>query len=228
MTKSLPVRCPACRREHAYVPAEYPCSCGAPVAVALLGERAPVQVRERSWDGSWAEVDCPACGSPGQWPQPEFDCPCGTTVRLAPRSEGAPTPPGHRAAERPPFRPLTIRTAYDAVACAADFLRWLGFTEVRSSVPRPVSGVDLRGAGVVGTVDPTTVPTGARDVETVWLHGLAEDARPVAFSLAGFDRQARARAHQLGLALFALDLAGSPQPVNEAGDALLRDGAPPR
>ncbi|GAB2870880.1 hypothetical protein [Streptomyces mayteni] len=228
MAKSVPVRCPACRREHAYVPPEFPCACGAPVAVvsARAGAASAVPVRHRSWAGSWAEVDCLACGRPGQWPQPQFDCPCGVTVRLAQVDE-IPVTPRRDRADRAPFEPLTIRTAYDAAAGAAHFLRWLGFPEVRATVPRAAAGVDLRGIGVVGLVDPTTRPTGTRPVETLWLHGLAESAVPVAFSLAGYQRAARERADELRLPLFVLDLTGTPQPVNDPAEELLRMGAWP-
>ncbi|MFB7760710.1 hypothetical protein ACWD33_10690 [Streptomyces xiamenensis] len=224
MTNSRPVRCPACRREHVYVPPEYPCSCGAPVSVPVRWDGAPAQIRHRSWEASWAQLDCPACGRSGQWPQPEFDCPCGVTVRL---SADRPEPGAGReeSGARPPFQPLTIRTGYDAVACAAQFLRWLGFRNVRTAMPRPESGVDLHGAGVVGLVDTTTEPTGPREIETLWMHGLLEPARAVAFSLAGYDRGARVRADELRLPLFVLDLTGTPQPVNDPAAGLLRDGA---
>ncbi|WP_165988468.1 hypothetical protein [Streptomyces sp. YIM 98790] len=219
MAKSVPVRCPACHREHAFIPSEYPCGCGAPVPVPLHGA-VPVQIRHRSWADSWTEVACPACGQPGQWPQPEFSCPCGVTVRLA-ASGGA------EAAEemhdgRPAFRPLTIRTACDAVACAEQFLRWLGFEKVRSAMPRRETDIDLRGPEVVGQVNPATSPTGPREIETLWLHGMAESLTAVAFSLAGYEREARTRADELHLPLFVLDLTGTPQPVNDAADTLLR------
>ncbi|MDT0322171.1 hypothetical protein [Streptomyces millisiae] len=226
MAKSVPVRCPACHREHAYVPHEFPCACGAPVSVApaRAGAATAVPVRHRSWAGSWAEVDCGACGRPGQWPQPQFECPCGVTVRLSQVDE-IPRAPRREPAGRPPFKPLTIRTAYDAAAGAAHFLRWLGFPEVRATVPRAAAGVDLRGFGVVGLVDPTTRPTGLRPLETLWLHGLAESALPVAFSLAGYHRDARARADELRLPLFVLDLTGTPQPVNAPAEELSTLGA---
>ncbi|SFC39174.1 hypothetical protein [Streptomyces aidingensis] len=232
MAKSVPVRCPACRREHAFIPSEYPCGCGAPVAVPLR-DAVPVRVRHRSWADSWTEVDCPACGRPGQWPQPEFCCPCGTTVRLAAvpgRQDGSTGEDAEAAdaaedprAERSAFRPLTIRTACDAVACAEQFLRWLGFADVRSAMPRREADLDLRGPEVVGQVNPATSPTGPREIETLWLHGMAESLTAVAFSLAGYEREARSRADELRLPLFVLDLTGTPQPVNDAADTLLRD-----
>jgi hypothetical protein len=223
MAKSVLVRCPACHREHTYVPAHYPCSCGAPVTPGPPGESVPVRVPHRTWSQAWTEVDCPACGRSGQWPQPEFDCPCGATLRLALAAE-EPDGPERDGPERPPFQPLTIRTAYDATACAARFLRWLGFDEVYTAVPHPATRIDLRGPTVVGLVDATTRPTSPEAVETLWLHGLNESAVAVAFSLAGFDRQARGRADELRLPLFVFDLTGTPQPVNDRADTLLREG----
>ncbi|MDT0344065.1 hypothetical protein [Streptomyces litchfieldiae] len=145
-------------------------------------------------------------------------------MRLA-ADEGERVPSPREGGGRPPFQPLTIRTAYDAMACAAQFLRWLGFLDVRTAVPRPASGIDLRGPSVIGLVNPATTPTAVREIETLWLHGLVETAVTVAFSLSGYDRGARARADKLRLPLFVLDLTGTPQPVNDPADALLRHGA---
>ncbi|WP_309302765.1 hypothetical protein [Streptomyces sp. PT12] len=189
-------------------------------------------MRYRSWATAWTEVECPSCGHHGQWPQPEFDCACGVTVRLAAGAAGAAGPTaaperGERLerVERPPFQPLTIRTSYDAVACAAQFLRWLGFIGVRGLVPRPATGIDLRGPTMLGLVNATTMPARSREVETLWLHAALESASAVAFALAGFDRGSRCQADGLGLPLFVLDLTGRPQPVNEPAEALLRRGA---
>ncbi|MFX4292416.1 hypothetical protein [Streptomyces bohaiensis] len=225
MSHSVSVRCPACRREHAYSPPEYPCVCGAPVAVPLLAGADAVLVRHRSWSDAWAEVPCGACGEPGHWPQPEFCCPCGAMVRLAAGAAAAADPGATRTTRRGPFRPLTIRTGDDAVSCAAHFLRWLGFGEVETASPHPAPGPDLRGPAVVGLVDASTVPTGCAAIETLWLYAMTEQRTPVAFSLAGFERGARNRADELRLALFVLDLTGTPQPVNDAADAVLHRGA---
>jgi hypothetical protein len=77
-----PVRCPSCRREHAYEPPVFPCPCGAALKIPLLRGGVPVQVRFRSWEDSWLSMRCPSCGRSEQWPQPEFTCGCGATVRL--------------------------------------------------------------------------------------------------------------------------------------------------
>lgn len=237
MAESVPLRCPVCRREHTYTPPSYPCACGAHVTLPLRRDGTPVPVEHRTWAGSWVTVQCASCGEEEQWPRPELGCSCGTTLQLpldrtrfaAPESQ-APAPEPQPAAvrpllppkPRPAFRPITIRTAQDARTAAAQYLRWLGFPEVRMTDKRPASGVDVRGPGVVGHVDPTTSPTALRDIETLWLNGLNEGAVAVCFSLAGYAREARARADELGVPLFVLDLTGTPQPVNDPADDLLR------
>ncbi|MBN3931630.1 hypothetical protein IQ279_18670 [Streptomyces verrucosisporus] len=247
MAETVPVRCPQCRREHLYIVPTYPCRCGAPVAPALLRGGIPVRVRHRVWADSWLTLRCSACGRYDEWPRPELGCPCGALLRppLAESSgrlpgavlpsavagggeaPGAPSPGA--AGGRPGFRPVAIRTARDVVTAAALFLGWLGFERVRPVAgAHPVPGVDLRGPDVLARVDPTTSPTGPDAVETLWLHGLNESAVAVCFSLADYTRQALGRADTLGLPLFTLDLAGTPQPVSEAAHALLGTGGPHR
>lgn len=130
-------------------------------------------------------------------------------------------------APRPPFRPMAIRTARDAVATAALYLRWLGFRDVRQPDGRPIptAAVDLRAPGLVAQVDPTTAPAGLRAVECVWLNGLTASAAAVYFALAGYTQEARARADELRIPLFVMDLTGMPQPLNDPADALVAAGA---
>ncbi|MGW9072039.1 hypothetical protein ACWGQT_21665, partial [Streptomyces yangpuensis] len=152
-----------------------------------------------------------------------------------PATSAAPTPapapsPAPAAVPRPAFRPVTIRTARDAVATAALYLRWLGFQDVRQPDGRPIpsAAVDLRAPGLVAQVDPTTAPAGLRAVECVWLNGLTASATSVYFSLAGYTEDARSRADALGIPLFVMDLTGMPQPVNDPADALVGSGAWPQ
>ncbi|WP_030155319.1 hypothetical protein [Streptomyces sp. NRRL S-244] len=139
----------------------------------------------------------------------------------------APGRPSGAPEQRPAFRPVTIRTARDAVATAALYLRWLGFQDVRQPDGRPIpsAAVDLRAPGLVAQVDPTTAPAGLRAVECVWLNGLTASATSVYFSLAGYTQDARSRADDLGIPLFVMDLTGMPQPVNDPADALVGTGA---
>ncbi|OEJ24381.1 hypothetical protein AR457_07385 [Streptomyces agglomeratus] len=253
MGENVPVRCPACRRQHSFTPPVFPCACGEPLAPPLLRGAAPERITHRTWTDAWVTVRCGSCGRQDQWPQPELGCACGAVLRIpvrpVPRSAppaptaGAPgsatatgrTPapgrPAHiplpptAAPPRPKFRPMTIRTARDAVTAAALYLKWLGFRDIMQSPERPASGIDLRAPGLVAQVDPTTRPGSLRDVECLWLHGLSASAVSVFFSLAGYADDARARADSLGVPLFVMDLTGTPQPVNRPADELISTGA---
>ncbi|MER6786045.1 hypothetical protein ABT330_15725 [Streptomyces sp. NPDC000658] len=313
MSESVPVRCPACRRERLYTVPSYPCACGSPVTPVLDRRTAPTTVAHRAWDDEWIVLCCRSCGRPAQWPQPELGCACGRVLRIpvtdhgadpvagtetepepvaepepapehgsarqddpgpepvaepgpgsGPGSESAPRPgsesgpapgsesgpgagsvPGSEsrsgpgsgpgaeregdayadAASVPPgprgaFRPVAIRTARDAVTAAALYLNWLGHGDIRRADQRPTSGIGLAARGLLAQVDPSVHPASLRDVECLWLTAMTESAECVYFSLAGYADDARARADQLGVALFVLDLAGAPQPVNATADAL--------
>ncbi|MEV5785612.1 hypothetical protein ACGFWD_13190 [Streptomyces sp. NPDC048448] len=82
MAESVPVRCPACRREHLFAASSYPCVCGAPVTPALDRLADPVPVTHRVWDDDWVTVPCDACGREDEWPHPELGCVCGTVLRV--------------------------------------------------------------------------------------------------------------------------------------------------
>jgi RNase P subunit RPR2 len=240
MAESVLVRCPACGRDHRYAAPTFPCACGTPLTVPVLHGGPPVEIRHRSWEDSWVRLRCPDCGRADHWPQPEFDCGCGALVRLPvdgdAADEAGPMPVPHRAVPvpsgqapppptaRPPFRPVTIRTARDALTAAAQYLKWLGFAGVRLAGDRTANGIDLRGDGLVAQVDPTTHPTSLRDVECLWLNCANEDADGAFFSLAGYAHDARTRADTLDVPLFVMDLTGTPQPVNDAADELIRSG----
>ncbi|MFJ8198506.1 hypothetical protein [Streptomyces sp. NPDC096152] len=232
MPESVPVRCPACRREHVYTAPSYPCACGAPVAPSL-DRGAPAPVAHRVWDEDWITVRCGSCGRRDQWPRPELGCSCGTFLRIplreaAPAAESAPTesvPAAPAPPPRPAFQPVTIRTARDAVTAAALYLRWLGYEDIRRSDRRPPAGVGLAARGLLAQVDPAVRPASLRDVECLWLTAMTESAGCAYFSLAGYTDDARGRADALGIPLFVLDLTGTPQPVNEPADALHTTGA---
>ncbi|OXY91399.1 hypothetical protein [Streptomyces diastatochromogenes] len=243
MPESVPVRCPACRREHVYTAPPYPCACGRPVAPRLDLAAGPTVLAHRSWDEDWVTVRCTACGRDNQLPHPELGCPCGTVLRIAVRDAvspaapeeaavpgDAPSPtarpdaPAPKSGGRTPFRPVTIRTARDAVTATALYLRWLGYRDIRRADQRPPSGIGLAAHGLVAQVDPAVRPASLRDVECLWLTAMTESAGCVYFSLAGYAEDARAGADTLGVPLFVLDLTGTPTPVNGPGRNLARSG----
>ncbi|MEV0241181.1 hypothetical protein AB0I06_14800 [Streptomyces sp. NPDC050674] len=83
MAETVPVRCPACRREHRYTAPAYPCVCGAPVAPLLDRAGSATPVSHRVWQDDWVTVRCGSCGRRGEWPRPEVGCACGVLLRVA-------------------------------------------------------------------------------------------------------------------------------------------------
>ncbi|MFE9257324.1 hypothetical protein [Streptomyces sp. NPDC006879] len=223
------VRCTACGRQSEWPHPELGCPCGAVVQLPVR----PVDARD---DTEQDERDGEDSTSRSQVLPPKT-----RDVGHDMRTDGGPTRPQGAAAgilpapgaqrvpsiPRPAFRPVTIRTARDAVAAAALYLRWLGFHEVRQPDARPsaATAVDLRAPGLVAQVDPTTIPVTLRAVECVWLNGLTASATSAYFALAGYTHEARARAEDLQIPLFVLDLTGTPQPVNAPAEEFLRLGA---
>lgn len=210
------VRCGACGREDAWPRPEAGCgSCGTVV-------RLPVYPPEAVGTGPGGP---PRPGASGRDPRGD---PLRDPLR-DPRRDAHPAHiplPPTAPVPRPAFRPVTIRTARDAVTTAALYLRWLGFQDVRQPDGRsvPAVAVDLRAPGLVAQVDPTTSPAGLRAVECVWLTALTASATSVYFSLAGYTEDARTRADDLGIPLFVMDLTGVPQPVNDPADELIGTG----
>ncbi|MDX3707696.1 hypothetical protein ACSCB1_10215 [Streptomyces europaeiscabiei] len=232
MGESMAVRCPDCGREHQYAPPAYPCACGTPVAPPLNRRAAPTSVTHHTWDEDWVTVRCGGCGRADQWPHPELGCSCGTVLRvpvsgvLRPAGPGdAPHAPAAPAGPRATFRPVTIRTARDAVTAVALYLRWLGYREIRRADQRQPTGIGLAARGVLAQVDPSVRPASLRDVECLWLTAMTEATDCVYFSLAGYANDARDGADGLGVCLFVLDLTGTPQPVNGAATELVAMGA---
>nr|WSX49095.1 hypothetical protein OG409_09120 [Streptomyces sp. NBC_00974] len=224
------VRCEACGQEGDWPHPEVGCgSCGTVLVV-------PVHPREPA-GGDAAGFPGGGPGRPGgeAGSDPRAGAGRASPERAPAAGRAAPDPTApdrepaaaDASAPRPAFLPVTIRTARDAVATAALYLRWLGFRDVRQPDGRsiPSAPVDLRAPGLVAQVDPTTAPAGVRAVECVWLNGLTASATSVYFALAGYTQDARARADDLGIPLFVMDLTGTPQPVNDPADELVGTGA---
>ncbi|MFI6002924.1 hypothetical protein ACIA98_21340 [Streptomyces sp. NPDC051366] len=231
------VRCTACGRVSEWPHPELGCaSCGTVVQIPVhpvetgtgSGIGSGIGVRDGlpprpGVRGQGREADPARPGAPRRDESAGADGVSGASGTPGP----APGQPSAAPVARPAFRPVTIRTARDAVATAALYLRWLGFQDVRQPDGRPIpsAAVDLRAPGLVAQVDPTTAPAGLRAVECVWLNGLTASATSVYFALAGYTEDARSRADDLGIPLFVMDLTGMPQPVNDPADQLVGAGA---
>jgi hypothetical protein len=101
MSENVPVRCPACRREHVYAAPSYPCVCGAPVAPVLDRGTLPEPVTHHTWDEGWVTIRCEACGRTDHWPRPELGCPCGVVLRVPVTEPGADGDTGPSGADEP-------------------------------------------------------------------------------------------------------------------------------
>jgi hypothetical protein len=205
----LSMRCPQCGRSEQWPQPEFTCACGALV-------RLPVDTDRRD------SVVVPPSAAPAPGPSAAPALPAGRPNGVPSPTLRAGTPPPRRR----PFLPHPVRTSEDAVLAAARYLEWLGFEDLEVSESPEREGVCLLGRDIVAQVDTWTEPADLRAVECLWLNTLhAEQLAPAMFTLAGYSREALNRADQLLVALFELDFAGMPQPVNEAAEALIRTGA---
>ncbi|MBK3629770.1 hypothetical protein JHN59_34180 [Streptomyces sp. MBT49] len=200
------LRCPSCGLRHQWPRPELGCACGAvlrvPVTEPALGPESGPGHGPTAPASAQPPPSAPRTSTPAPAP--------------APGPSSAPTPAPPRRA----FRPVAIRTARDAVTAAALYLNWLGHGDIRRADQRPTAGIGLAARGLVAQVDPSVSPASSRDVECLWLTAMTASADCVYFSLAGYDDDARARADQLCVPLFVLDLTGTPQPVNATAGAL--------
>jgi hypothetical protein len=220
----LSMRCPTCGRSDQWPQPEFTCGCGAQVRLPVDTARTAVPITP-------VVPVVPAV----QPPQPPRNAPParpGSSGRppLPPPLPQSPQAPQPTARARPvpprsPFIPHPVRTSDDAILAAARYLEWLGFGELEVSDSQDREGVCLLGTTIVAQVDTWTEPADLRAVECLWLNTLhADELQPVMFTLAGYNQESRNRADQLLVALFELDLAGVPQPVNSAARELLRTG----
>ncbi|WP_328320652.1 hypothetical protein [Streptomyces sp. NBC_00388] len=210
------VRCALCGRQDEWPQPELGCSCGTVLRLAVRPAAAP------------PETSSPDAAAPDP---ADPSAPDGAGADPGAGASAGARPPAHiplprtAATPRPAFRPVMIRTSADVVSAAARYLEWLGFREVVQPGRRPASGIDLHGPGLIATVETTTRPAALRDIECLWLHGMTSAAACVFFSLSGYADDAHSRAGELGVPLFALDLTGTPQPVNGPADELVSTGA---
>jgi len=113
-------------------------------------------------------------------------------------------------------RPKTrlIRTARDAELVAAEWMTFLGFSNVRPTPVGTDSGIDVWSDEALAQVKAETVPTGRPKIQQH--HGVCSAAgrEAIFFSLAGFTPSAEKFADETHMALFGFNLAGEVEPIN--------------
>lgn len=116
--------------------------------------------------------------------------------------------------------PRMIRSALEAEDRAAEWLRWFGFEDAKSTGAGADGGVDVRGKSMVAQVKMHMVPIGRPDLQRLYGVAQTESAVSVFFALTDYTRDARAWADQVGMALFRFSPAGEAEPINEYAEVL--------
>lgn len=113
-----------------------------------------------------------------------------------------------------------VRTPREAEEVAAEWMTYLGLGPARVTVNGADGGLDIVAPRGVAQVKMEALPVGRPTVQQ--LHGCAcvESKAGLVFALNGFTPQAVAWADRAGVALFAFDFQGRPQPVNAAARSL--------
>jgi hypothetical protein len=125
--------------------------------------------------------------------------------------------PQMEARPRPALR--FIRTAADAEVVAAEWMKWMGFSDARRTPTGPDGGLDVVAAQAVAQVKLHGRPIGRPDLQN--LHGAALGKPALFFAAEGFTTEATAWAASAGMALFRFDRQGEPQPCNALAQSLI-------
>jgi hypothetical protein len=126
--------------------------------------------------------------------------------------------PSMKNAPAMPQRRL-IRTAEDAEAVAADWMRWMGFVDAERTPTGADGGIDVISSDAVAQVKMRAKPVGSPDLQR--LHGAALGRQALFFSLESYTGQALRWANSAGMALFRFDFQGEPVAVNQAAKDLM-------
>ncbi|MDT0213927.1 restriction endonuclease [Rothia sp. ARF10] len=151
-----------------------------------------------------------------------------TPLRLQAALQARPAPRrarsrGKNAPQRPQAR--LIRTARDAELIAAEWMTYLGFTQVIVTPVGADGGIDVSSAEAVAQVKAESKPTGRPNMQQHHGVAVANGKTAIFFSLAGFTPQARTYAEQNGLVLFGFNLQGEPEPINPAAHQLMSEAS---
>jgi predicted Mrr-cat superfamily restriction endonuclease len=116
-----------------------------------------------------------------------------------------------------------VRDDREAEELAAEWMRYLGYTDARCTPPGADGGVDVVSARAVAQVKFEARPTGRPATQRLYGCAAAAQKSGVFFSLAGYTEHARAFADSVGVALFRWAPDGSQQPINDAARRMVAD-----
>jgi hypothetical protein len=120
-----------------------------------------------------------------------------------------------------PPAPQLIRTPHEAELTVAEWMRWLGYTNVGVTPVGADAGIDVYSDEALAQVKMEGVPTGRPVVQNAYGVAAAEGKAALVFSLGGYVHTAIDWADKVGIPLFRFDLQGVPEAVNAAARRLL-------
>ena len=115
-----------------------------------------------------------------------------------------------------------IKTFADAESYAAEYMRFLGFADARTTPPGTDGGIDVVSGDAVAQVKMEGLPTGRPVIQALLGVASVEGKRALVFSLAGYTAQAREWADRARVACFEFAIDGSIEAANAAAENLLR------
>lgn len=119
--------------------------------------------------------------------------------------------------------PVLIRHPRDAEEAAARWMRYWGWRDARVTPVGVDEGIDVVAAQAVAQVKAHMNPIGRPDVQNLFGVASAEKKLALFFSLRGYTAEAKGWANKAGVGLFAFDLQGEPEPINQAAQQMIRD-----
>lgn len=138
------------------------------------------------------------------------------------RSAVAPRPEQIAPTSSAPPPVLTLRHNHDGEVLAAEYMRWLGFTDSTATPVGSDGGIDVAATDAVAQVKMHAKPVGRPDIQR--LIGAAHSLGPrvlLFFSQQGYGSHAIEFADQAGMALFKFNYSDGVEPVNDAANRLV-------
>ncbi len=117
--------------------------------------------------------------------------------------------------------PRLIRNWRDAEACAAEWMEWFGLGAARLTGGSADGGVDVECESAVGQVKDYGSPLAVGPIREIFAVGTLAGKLPVIFARAGYTGDAVAWGESAGVAMFAFDLQGTPEPVSTVAHELM-------
>lgn len=116
--------------------------------------------------------------------------------------------------------PRYIMTPHDAELAAADWMRWMGYSDASATVVGADKGIGVHATTAIAQVKIETVPVGRPAIQKVAGAAAIRGKTALFFSLSGYRPTAQEEANAGNVAFFQIDRHGVPSPVNAAAERI--------